>query len=238
MPSPDHGRSTVSVSAGRDGGSAMPEVRSPPASFAQQRLWFLDQLHPQRAAYNVYSAFRFTGPLSIDALVASLNAIVARHESLRTTFTEANSRDSSVLGGGPGGVSGGRYDGVRQSIAAALTIDVPLIELPDERTALQKLARDAAIPFDLHTGPLIRASLVRIAAPASDGAPPVHLLLLTTHHIVADGWSMTLLFQELAAIYPALLRGRLDALPVVSHHAADAIADRTRVSLPARREHA
>ncbi len=73
------------------------EVRTAPASFAQQRLWFLDQLHPGRAAYNVYSAFRFTGPLSHDTLAASLNAIVARHESLRTTFPEHDVRDGCVM---------------------------------------------------------------------------------------------------------------------------------------------
>ena len=106
-----------------------------PASFAQQRLWFLDQLHPQRAAYNVYAAFRLTGPLSTDTLAASLNAIVARHESLRTTFPDAE-----------------RARRLRQSIAPALTIDVPLIELPDEATALRKFAHDAAIPFDLRAG--------------------------------------------------------------------------------------
>src|SRR5688572_22415322 len=131
MPPPDEARATVPLRVGSNGVVAAPEIRTARASFAQQRLWFLEQLHPQRATYNVYSAFRFTGPLSHDTLAASLNAIVARHEALRTTFPDYDAGD-----------------GVRQSIAPELTLDVPLIELPDERTALQKFAHDAAIPFD------------------------------------------------------------------------------------------
>ncbi|HEU4767477.1 MAG TPA: condensation domain-containing protein, partial [Pyrinomonadaceae bacterium] len=166
-----------------------------PLSFAQERLWFLDQLEPGGAAYNMPGAVWLEGDLNVDALERSLNEIVRRHEVLRTTFRAERGRPMQV-------------------IAPSLHIALPLVDLTsfkEPETEARRLAREeAGQPFDLAYGPLVRAVLLRLSGER-------HLLLVTLHHIVADGWSVTLLVQELGTLYAAYSGGfeaRLAELPV------------------------
>jgi len=147
---------------------------TPPLSFAQEPLWFLDQLVPENPFFNMPAAYRLTGPLDVGALERALSGIVARHEALRTTFL--------APGGRP-----------HQRIAppAPVTVDV---EQLDEARARRRARAEAERPFDLERGPLFRAHLLRLS-------PEEHVLLLTVHHIVADGWSTVVLLRELAALY-------------------------------------
>ncbi|MEK7327767.1 MAG: condensation domain-containing protein, partial [Chloroflexota bacterium] len=159
-----------------------------PASYAQQRLWFLDQLEPNSPFYNIPSAVRLKGKLDVEALERSLNEITRRHETLRTTFEAKN-------------------DGPVQMIAPARSIALPIVELsavPEaEREArLQELANEEAQrPFNLTTGPLFRARLLRLA-------DDDHVALLTLHHIISDGWSMGVLIREIAILYEAFSTGK------------------------------
>ena len=176
------------------GASAAPRIRpaardgDPPLSFAQQRLWFLDQMEPGSPAYNIHRAIRLTGRLEVGALERALNEIARRHESLRATFTVRDGRPLQV-------------------IAPPVPLPLPVTDLRalpgDEAEAeARRLAEaEAHRPFDLAQGPLLRADLLRLG----DGE---HLLLLTMHHIVSDGWSMGVLLRELAALYSAFLAGR------------------------------
>jgi amino acid adenylation domain-containing protein len=163
-----------------------------PLSFQQHRLWFLDQLAPGGAFANIDVAARLDFPLDPRLLARAINEIVRRHESLRTVF-----------GSGDGGPV--------QIVARELTINVPVIDLlaygdRAEARAVALATEEARRPFDLEKGPLIRATAIRLA-----GARWV--LALTVHHIVADGWSMRIMFDELAATYDALARGKPSPLP-------------------------
>jgi amino acid adenylation domain-containing protein len=168
-----------------------------PLSFAQQRLWFLAQLDPEDTSYHICRTLELRGPLQVAVLEAALEALVHRHEALRTTFPSVDDQPT-------------------QHIAAPAPRALPLTDLsacpPEEREALRRQLVDelARRPFDLAHGPLIRTHLVRLAA-------DVHVLVLGMHHIAMDGWSLGVLFDELAAIYGARLRGEppeLAALPV------------------------
>ncbi len=173
-----------------------------PLSFAQQRLWFLDQLGAG-AAYNMSRAFRLSGELEVAALAASLCFLVRRHESLRTRFVSV--------------------EGVpRQVVAEDLAVAVPILDLSALGAAGEAEARRQARaelwrPFDLAAGPLLRARLLRLAAGSSpagrEAGPADHILLLTMHHIISDGWSMGVLIRELEACYPAFAAGRSPGLP-------------------------
>ena len=164
-----------------------------PLSFAQQRLWFLDQLQPGTPLYNIPLSVRLTGPLDRRALEAGLGRIVARHESLRTTFP--------LAGGQP-----------VQRISAPGPWRLPQVDLqalPKDRRrpeSLRLATEESRLPFDLARGPLLRAALLRLG----EGE---HAILLTQHHVVSDGWSVQVLMRELAALYPALAEGRPDPLP-------------------------
>jgi amino acid adenylation domain-containing protein len=173
------------------------EVFAFPTSFAQQRLWFLHQWDSNTPLYNVARPFRLAGPLDVSALERSVNEIVRRHESLRTSF--------SMVDGQP-----------VQVITPALTITVPVVDLSSipeverEAEALRLASEEARLPFDLSHGPLLRVTVLRLAEQE-------HCLLLTLHHIVSDGWSMSVLFRELSALYKALLTGKpspLAELPI------------------------
>ncbi|MFN8596433.1 MAG: amino acid adenylation domain-containing protein [Anaerolineae bacterium] len=172
-----------------------------PLSFAQQRLWFLEQLAPGSLFYNLPTALRLCGRLDVSALERSLNAIVQRHEALRTTFALVN--DQPV-----------------QNIAPELTIALPRIDLrplphAEREAQAQRLMRDEAQqPFDLAQGPLLRARLIQLA-------DEEHLALVTLHHIVSDGWSMGVLIKELAALYAAFTTDRPSPLPDLSLQYAD-----------------
>jgi amino acid adenylation domain-containing protein len=176
---------------------AVPRGRSTPLSFAQQRLWFLDKLEPNSAAYNLPSALRVEGPLDVAALERSLDEIIRRHEVLRTTF--------AIHDGEPA-----------QLVAPHVRLRLPLIDLselaePDREAKARRLAREEAHkPFDLSRGPLLRATLLRLGEAE-------HLLLVTLHHIASDGWSVGVLVGELRALYGAFVRGEespLEELPV------------------------
>jgi amino acid adenylation domain-containing protein len=166
------------------------------ASFAQERLWFLDQLEPGGAVYNLPTAVRLAGPLDLDALAAALGDLVARQESLRTTFAP------SADGGPP-----------RQIVAAAGEVPLEVVDLRSlaaeerEEAAAERAATEALAPFDLARGPLCRATALRLADDET-------ALLVTLHHIVSDGWSMDVFVRELAAGYAARVgSGRAAELP-------------------------
>ncbi|MES2936776.1 MAG: non-ribosomal peptide synthase/polyketide synthase [Pseudomonadota bacterium] len=176
---------------GREGG----EEEDAPLSFAQQRLWFLDQYEPGDAAYNIPIAVRLRGRLDRDALRDALNGVVARHDALRTRFGKDD-------GGEP-----------RQIVDARLHLDLPLQDI-GQADAADAMQAEARAPFDLGRGPLIRALLLRRSADE-------HVLLLTLHHIVSDGWSMGVLVRELGALYAARVQGRDAALPPLPIQYAD-----------------
>ncbi len=175
--------------------------RGEPLSFAQRRLWFLDQMQPGSPFYNIPIALSLRGPLNRTAFAASLDEIVRRHESLRTTFAEVGS------------------DPV-QRIAPGASIVIPEINLEglpeaSRRTEASRLGRREALrPFDLATGPLLRATLVRLSTEE-------HLALFTLHHIISDGWSTGLVTRELAALYTAFAGGRPSPLPEPALQYAD-----------------
>jgi amino acid adenylation domain-containing protein len=175
--------------------------RALPLSFAQQRLWFLDQLVPGNPFYNVDTTSRLTTALDVAALEQSLNEIVRRHESLRTTF--------KMVDGYPA-----------QVIAPSLHVNLPVIDLshlPEEEREAEaaRLAQEEAqLPFNLSEGPLLRARLLRLGEED-------HLLLLTLHHIVTDGWSMGVLFEELAKLYEAYSTQQPSSLPELPLQYAD-----------------
>ncbi|HIP97138.1 MAG TPA: non-ribosomal peptide synthetase, partial [Anaerolineae bacterium] len=152
-----------------------------PVSFAQQRLWFLDQFEPGSPFYNIPSAVRLTGKLDVVALERTLNEIVRRHESLRTTFATINGDPVQV-------------------ISPSLTLPLPVIDLRDlpqaerEAEALRLATGEAMRPFNLTQGPLLRGTLLRLDEEE-------HIVLLTMHHIISDGWSMGVFIGELTTIY-------------------------------------
>ncbi|MGW4943412.1 non-ribosomal peptide synthase/polyketide synthase [Actinoplanes sp. NPDC004185] len=180
-----------------------------PLSFAQQRLWFLDQFAPGGTEYVSPLTLRLTGSLDADALSAALTALVARHESLRTTFDTVDGRGVQVIG-------------------QPYEVTPELRDLSDPAgTALAELlAAEAGRPFDLRTGPLLRTLLVRTA-------PDEHVLLLVLHHIITDGWSGGVLTDELAELYAAALRGEPAALPALTLQYADfAVWQRAHLARP------
>ncbi|HKV08967.1 MAG TPA: condensation domain-containing protein, partial [Thermoanaerobaculia bacterium] len=169
------------------------KTRRFPLSFAQQRLWFIEQLEPGNAAYHVWSALRVRGPLDFGVLEKTVREIVRRHQTLRTTFEMVDAEPVQVV--------------APQGAPALLLADFR--GLPEElREAEARRAGQAAIhaPFDLVRGPLLRLFALRIA----DGEV---LLYMAMHHIVSDGWSLGLWVQELAAIYGAFAAGRPSPLP-------------------------
>ena len=170
---------------------------SAPLSFAQERLWYLDRLMPGSPAYNVAVTLPWHADLDTAALRRALDRLIVRHEALRTTFTEA------------GGL-------VRQTVGDPWSIDLPIEDTapdddaPDDEALDARIRREAAVPFDLSAGPLLRARLIRIA----DGP---QTLVLTMHHIITDGWSLDVFFAELEQLYAAETGGgpaQLPELPV------------------------
>ncbi|HEY9417978.1 MAG TPA: amino acid adenylation domain-containing protein, partial [Pseudonocardia sp.] len=182
-----------------------------PLSFAQQRLWFLDQFEPNSTEYLTPLALRLRGVLSVPALDAALTDLVARHESLRTTFDSVDGRASQVVHP-PAPVRAPLHD----------LSDLP----PDEREAglHRMLAQQSATAFDLREGPLLRIRLVRLAADE-------HALLVIMHHIITDGWSMQVLIEELGALYAAALQtGDIELPPLPVQYADFASWQRERLS--------
>lgn len=172
-----------------------------PTSFAQQRLWFLEQIEPQGATYNISHSYRLRGPLDLSLFERAVNRVIERHESLRTTFTSNEGTPYQV-------------------IHSRLTIPLFLVDLTNmaeadrENEALRRATAEERRPFDLEQGPLLRVNLYRL-----DGQ--LHLLLIVMHHIVSDGWSMGIFRRELAAFYAADARGALPALAELPLQYAD-----------------
>ncbi|HVR97456.1 MAG TPA: amino acid adenylation domain-containing protein, partial [Thermoanaerobaculia bacterium] len=179
-----------------------PRGQGLPLSFAQQRLWFIDQLEPDSAVYNTPFFLRLTGELDVPALAAAFADVVERHEVLRTTFTAAAGSSAVQLIGRP------------------FAPDLPVMDLgglsPEIREAeARRLATlEAGSPFDLRRGPVLRISLLRLAA--GD-----HVLLVNAHHIATDAWSMEVLWREVSVLYAGLRLERPAALPPLPIQYAD-----------------
>ena len=177
------------------------EVYVFPVSFSQRRLWFIEQLIPGNPFYNVPMGTRLIGPLDTSALERSLNEIVRRHEALRTTF--------NVSAGEP-----------VQVVLPHLSISIPVIdlsELPEHKkeAELKCLSLDEDLqPFDLTRAPLVRAKLIRLGAEE-------HVLFLTMHHIISDGWSLEVLLREVRLLYEAFAQGRPSPLGELQIQYAD-----------------
>lgn len=169
------------------------------ASYAQRRLWTLWQLDRSSAAYNQAGVLRLDGALDTTALQAALDALVARHEILRTRFAETDGQLTQVVSAAAGVALAQRDVSASADPEAAL------------KTALQVAAGQA---FDLHQGPLLHVTLVRLGEQR-------HGLLLAMHHIISDGWSMQILLDELAQGYAAHLQGQTPQLPALAVQYAD-----------------
>ncbi|MEG4277142.1 amino acid adenylation domain-containing protein [Microcoleus sp. MON1_C1] len=172
-----------------------------PLSFAQQRLWFLDQLQPGNPAYNIPAAVRLKGALNVAVLEQTFQEIIKRHEALRTTFKSVEGRPAQVL-------------------ISSFNFTLPIVNLRElsqaerEAEAMRLAAEEARQPFDLTKWPLLRVTLLHLDETE-------YLLLLTVHHIVADGWSMGVLVREVAALYEAFGSGKPSPLPELSVQYAD-----------------
>ncbi|KYF97349.1 hypothetical protein BE20_38870 [Sorangium cellulosum] len=183
-----------------------PIVRQPrdgglPLSFAQQRLWFLAQLEPDSAGYNMTSAVRVAGALELAVLRESLAALALRHEALRTTF--------AVVDGEP------VQEIAPEGAPAFEVVDLSATPAAEREAAVQGLASARAErPFDLARGPLVRVTAIKLG-------DDEHVLVLVAHHIVADGWTMNVLVAELAELYVAARAGRPPALPPLPVQYAD-----------------
>jgi amino acid adenylation domain-containing protein len=172
-----------------------------PLSFAQQRLWFLDQLEPNTAVYNIPDTHYFNGPLNLGALERSLSELIERHEILRTTFHNDDGEPVQVIA---------------EPRAQKLEV-IDLSGLPEaerEEEAQRMAHEEAELPFDLSRGPLFRFRMVRLAEEE-------HLLLLTMHHIISDGWSLGVLGRELGTLYQAYCAGESPSLPELTIQYAD-----------------
>ncbi|HEU4556752.1 MAG TPA: condensation domain-containing protein, partial [Longimicrobium sp.] len=172
-----------------------------PLSFAQERLWFIDRLEPGSAVYNIAVAWRLEGALDEAALERSLGEIVRRHEALRTVFAEVDGSPVQVIT---------PFGGFALPVE-----DLSGLGNADREAAVGRRAgKEALQPFDLAAGPLFRASLLRLGAED-------HVLLLTVHHIVGDGWSLGVLYRELSALYEAYRQGGESPLPELRVQYAD-----------------
>jgi amino acid adenylation domain-containing protein/non-ribosomal peptide synthase protein (TIGR01720 family) len=177
------------------------DLGSFPLSFAQERLWFLDQYEPDSPFYNIAAALRLTGPLNVAALEQSLNEILRRHEVLRAAFVIQKGR-------------------LVQVVAPELELGLPVVDLcglPETRRkdeTLRLATQEARQPFNLTRGPLLRVCLLWLGEEE-------HVALLTMHHIVSDGWSTGVLIQEIAALYGAFSTGKPSPLPEPSIQYAD-----------------
>ena len=172
-----------------------------PVSFAQQRLWFLDQLRPGNPAYNNALFVRLKGPLRVAAFEQSLNTIVTRHETLRTYFTTTDGQPLQVIS---------------PSMPVDLRV-VPFNHLPQgerELEARRLASEESRLPFNLARGPLLRVVLLELGVED-------HIMLLTVHHIISDAWSMNILIRELTTLYGSLLKGEQESLPELAVQYAD-----------------
>jgi amino acid adenylation domain-containing protein len=172
-----------------------------PLSFAQQRLWFLDQFESDHSLYNIPVVLRLTGALQAEVLAGAVNEVLRRHESLRTSFRMDRGTPFQV-------------------VHAYQKIEIPFLDLsrhaPDEREAevSRRIRQQVQTPFDLSCAPLLRGELLRLA-------PEENVLVLILHHIAADGWSLGVFAKELAALYEAFAALRKSPLPELPVQYAD-----------------
>lgn len=168
-----------------------------PLSYAQQRQWFLWKLDPDSAVYNISSALRFKGKLDLVALQHAFDGLLARHDALRTTFHQQGEQ-------------------VQQVVHPRLVLPVTpeTLVTPGEEALREQVEREARQGFDLEHGPLLRVRLLALDAHE-------HVLVLTVHHIIADGWSMPLMVEELVRLYEACSQGREAQLPTLPIQYAD-----------------
>ncbi|HYW08638.1 MAG TPA: condensation domain-containing protein, partial [Longimicrobium sp.] len=190
------------IEAARAGSAASPPPVTPaarsrplPMSYAQERMWFMEQLEPGGAAYSMPAAYRVNGPLDVAALSRAVGELLRRHEVLRTTFPDHGDGPRPVAGGVP---------------HAPLEVE----ELDGDAGLPLRIRAEAERPWDLASGPLFRARVLRLSADE-------HVLLVTFHHTVGDGWSRQVISRELGALYSAFLRGEPSPLPEVALHYAD-----------------
>ena len=202
------------TSPDRAGPAADEEVFVFPASFAQQRFWMLEQLEPGGAAYTIPIALRLEGPFDVPAFSAALAAVVERHEALRTVF---EAQDGEPV----------------QVVLPRLSVPVPVTDIgqlaaeEQEARVRAAAAAEANGAFDLEHGPLIRAAVLRLGA-------TTHVLLVTLHHIVADGWSVGVLFSELGRLYGERIGGaRAELAPLPLQYADYALWQRRTLEGPA-----
>jgi HAD superfamily phosphatase (TIGR01681 family) len=175
----------------------IPRTGAVPVSYAQQRLWFIDQLEPGNPIYNIPQMIRLRGKLNVEALENSLNTIIQRHEALRTTFDTVDGQPVQVI--------------APTTILSILVTDLSHLDESQRELEIERRARmEAQRPFDLAHGPVLRASLLQRTSED-------HVLLLIMHHIVGDRWSAGVLAEELQALYSAYVEGKpspLADLPV------------------------
>ncbi|HEY7559872.1 MAG TPA: amino acid adenylation domain-containing protein [Candidatus Binatia bacterium] len=179
----------------------VPRDRLIPASFAQQRLWFLRQLDPNSTAYNISVVFSVSGPLDVHALEEALNAVIARHEILRTTFEFVDGslvQNIRLVGG---------------IVSPVTNLEVLPVDAREGK-AREIALEEARKPFDLCNGPLLRAQLLRVEVEK-------HYLLLNVDHTILDGWSMGILFKELGVLYGAYVNREPDPLAPLAVQYAD-----------------
>lgn len=172
-----------------------------PLSFAQARLWFLDQYEPGSAFYNIPLAFRLSGALDIAALQSALSTVVRRHESLRTTFSVIDGRPAQIIH-------------PPTEVLLPVTDLSHLSQASRDIEAMRLVTEEAQRPFDLVSGPLLRANLVQLSLTE-------HVVLLTVHHIVSDRWSSGILKRELSVLYEACLSKLISPLPELAIQYAD-----------------
>lgn len=172
-----------------------------PVSFAQQRLWFNDRIQPGNIAYNIYPSFRLKGVLDVAALEQSLNEIIRRHESFRTIFTAVDGQPTQI---------------VTPNLNLKLKVnDLEHVAEPEQSAEVRRItSEEAHRPFNLAQGPLIRATLLKLAAEE-------HLLIVAMHHITSDGWSMGVFYRELTSHYRAFASGKTPSLSVLPIQYAD-----------------
>ncbi|MEN9519381.1 MAG: NcpA, partial [Cyanobacteriota bacterium] len=184
--------------------SQRPNPSSSPLSFAQQRLWFLNQLEPESGVYNISAAVRIEGQLNPEILAQSFSEIIRRHEVLRTNFVKQDDEDGAAV----------QIIHPPSDWQMSIT-DLQALPISEREAEIKRLViAEAAKPFNLATDQLIRGTLLLVSERE-------HVLLLTMHHIVSDGWSMGILIQEITTLYSAFIEGKPSPLSELAIQYAD-----------------
>jgi non-ribosomal peptide synthetase component F/thioesterase domain-containing protein len=207
MPASGESRPSAVAATTAAGDAAVDEFYTLPASVVQERFWLLSKLDPTSPKFHMRATVRLTGSLSHHALERSFQSLVDRHEILRTTFAEEDEGLVQVI------ASRKRF-----SLSAVTLVEIP--EADREEKLQESLREEARHPFDLVQGPLFRACLFRLQ-------PDDHVLIITTHHIIADGWSQRIVQNELWSMYEALAGNRSPSLPPLPIQYADFAAWQT-----------